>query len=85
MNESKNLRNKIIITNDILYIKIITDTNTNGKKNGKKKSEVNKRSLMNTIHAVIMECYITEYVKHAESVALFKRKLKTFLFRKIFS
>ena len=43
MNESKNLRNKIIITNVIRYIKIITDTNTNGK--GKKKSEVNKRSL----------------------------------------
>ena len=33
MNESKNLRNKIIITNVIHYIKIITDTNTNGKKN----------------------------------------------------
>ena len=41
MNESKNLRKKIIITNVIHYIKIITDTNTNGKK----KSEVNKRSL----------------------------------------
>ena len=43
MNESKNLRNKIIITNVTRYIKIITDTNTNGKE--KKKSEVNKRSL----------------------------------------
>ena len=32
MNESKNLRNKIIITNVIRHIKIITDTNTNGKK-----------------------------------------------------
>ena len=42
MNESKNLRNKIIITNVTRYIKIITDTNTNGKE---KKSEVNKRSL----------------------------------------
>ena len=43
MNESKIfLRNKIIITNVVHYIKIITDTNTNGKK---KKSEVNKRSL----------------------------------------
>ena len=40
MNKSKNLKNKII-TNVIRYIKIITDTNTNGKK----KSEVNKRSL----------------------------------------
>ena len=41
MNKSKNLKNEIIITNVIRYIKIITDTNTNGKK----KSEVNKRSL----------------------------------------
>ena len=41
MNKSKNLKNKIIITSVIRYIKIITDTNTNGKK----KSEVNKRSL----------------------------------------
>ena len=41
MNKSKNLKNKIIITNVIRYIKIITDTNTNGKK----KSEVKKRSL----------------------------------------
>ena len=32
MNKSKNLKNKIIITNVIRYIKIITDTNTNGKK-----------------------------------------------------
>ena len=39
MNESKNLRNKTIITNVTRYIKIITDTNTNGKE---KKSEVNK-------------------------------------------
>ena len=39
MNESKNLRNKIIITNITRYIKIVTDTNTNGKE---KKSEVDK-------------------------------------------
>ena len=32
MNKSKNLENKVIITNVIRYIKIITDTNTNGKK-----------------------------------------------------
>ena len=32
MNKSKNLKNKIISTNVIRYINIITDTNTNGKK-----------------------------------------------------
>ena len=36
MNESKNLRNKIIITNFIRYKKIITDTNTNGKEKSQK-------------------------------------------------
>ena len=36
MNESKNLRNKIIISNVIRYIKIITDTNTNGKEKSQK-------------------------------------------------
>ena len=38
MNESKNLRNKIIITNVIRYIKIITDTITNGKERKSQKS-----------------------------------------------
>ena len=37
MNGSKKLRNKIIITNIIRYIKIITDTNGKKKSNGKKK------------------------------------------------
>ena len=38
MNKSKNLKNKIIITNVIRYIKIITDTNTNRKKKNSQKS-----------------------------------------------
>ena len=42
MNKSKNLRNKIIITNVIRYIKIITDTNTNGKKSHKSIRDVLK-------------------------------------------
>ena len=42
MNKSKNLKNKIIITNVIRYIKIITDTTTNGKKSQKSKREVFK-------------------------------------------
>ena len=42
MNELKNLRNKIIITNVIRYIKIITDTNKNGKKSQKSIREVFK-------------------------------------------
>ena len=46
MNESKKLRNKIIITNVIRYIKIITDTNTNGKERSQKSiREVFKESL----------------------------------------
>ena len=40
MNKSKNLKNKIIITNVIRYIKIITDNHK-----WEKKSEVKKRSL----------------------------------------
>ena len=42
MNESKNLRNKIIITNATHYIKIITDTNTNGKEKEKKEKKSQK-------------------------------------------
>ena len=43
MNKSKNLKNKIIITNVMRYIKIITDTNrTNGKKSQKSIREVFK-------------------------------------------
>ena len=40
MNKSKNLENKVIITNVIRYIKIITDTN--GKKSQKSIREVFK-------------------------------------------
>ena len=42
MNKSKNLKNKISITNVIRYIKIITDTNANGKKSQKSIREVCK-------------------------------------------
>ena len=35
MNKSKNFKKKIIITNVIRYIKIVTNTNTNGKKSQK--------------------------------------------------
>ena len=47
MNKSKNLRNKIIITNVIRYIKIITDTNTNGEKKSQKSIRQVFKPLMN--------------------------------------
>ena len=50
MNESKKLRNKIIITNIIRYIKIITDTNTNEKKKSQKSiREVFVKPLINDV------------------------------------
>ena len=42
MNKSKNIKNKIIITNAIHYVKIIIDTNTNGEKSQKSLREVFK-------------------------------------------
>ena len=49
MNKSKNLKNKIIITNVIRYIKIITDTNTNGKKKSQKSIREVFKPLINDV------------------------------------
>ena len=49
MNKSKNLKNKIIITNVIRYIKIITDTNTNGKKKRQKSIREVFKPLINDV------------------------------------
>ena len=59
MNESKKLRNKIIITNIIRYIKIITDTN------GKKKVKWEKKS-QKSIREVFVKPLINDVIVRAD-------------------